>query len=98
MRIRTVGVVGAGVMGVGVAQSLAQTGHDVILVDISDAILEHAQEEIIRNIRLQLILNERSDQESIYTILNRITFTQDYYLFTDFVFVIENATEKWDIK
>lgn len=98
MSIRTVGVVGAGVMGVGVAQNLAQTGHDVILVDISDAILEHAQEEIIRNIRLQRMWNKKADQESIETILKRITFTQDYDLFTDVDFVIENTTEKWDIK
>jgi len=30
-----VGVVGAGVMGAGVAQDLAQTGHQVVLVDVS---------------------------------------------------------------
>ena len=33
MEIRTVGVVGAGVMGAGVAQNLAETGHDVVLID-----------------------------------------------------------------
>jgi 3-hydroxybutyryl-CoA dehydrogenase len=40
MNIQVVGVVGAGVMGIGVAQNLAQTGYQVILVDISEAILE----------------------------------------------------------
>jgi 3-hydroxybutyryl-CoA dehydrogenase len=98
MNIRTVGVIGAGVMGVGVAQNLALIGHNVILVDIADAILEHAKEEIIRNIRLQRMLDRKRDQESIENIIKRITFTQEYGLFTDVDFVIENATEKWDIK
>jgi 3-hydroxybutyryl-CoA dehydrogenase len=40
MNIQVVGVVGAGVMGIGVSQNLAQTGYQVILVDISEAILE----------------------------------------------------------
>ena len=31
MSIQTVGVIGSGVMGVGVAQNLAQSGHNVIL-------------------------------------------------------------------
>ena len=39
MNIQTVGVIGAGVMGVGVAQNLAQTGHHAVLLDISDDIL-----------------------------------------------------------
>ncbi|HEU5228021.1 MAG TPA: 3-hydroxyacyl-CoA dehydrogenase NAD-binding domain-containing protein [Ktedonobacteraceae bacterium] len=98
MNIRTVGVVGAGVMGIGVAQSLAQAGHNVILVDISDNILEHARAEITKNIRLQRMWNKKPDQESIETIIQRITFTQNYNLFTDVDFVIENATEKWEIK
>lgn len=98
MDIRTVGVVGAGVMGIGVAHNLAQTGHRVILVDISDTILNHAREEITRNIRLQRMLKRKQDQESVDDILKRITFTQDYGLFTDVDFVIENATEKWEVK
>jgi 3-hydroxybutyryl-CoA dehydrogenase len=98
MSIQTVGVIGSGVMGVGVAQNLAQTGHNVILIDISAGILEHAREEITRNIRLQRMWARKSDQESIETILKRITFTQEYGLLTDVDFVIENATEKWEVK
>lgn len=67
MNIQTVGVVGAGVMGVGVAHSLAQTGHKVILVNISDAILEHSREEITKNIRLQRIWSKKAAQETITT-------------------------------
>ncbi len=41
-----VGVVGAGVMGRGVAQSLAQSGIITFLVDVSDDILEVARDDI----------------------------------------------------
>ena len=46
MQVKSVGVVGAGVMGVGIAQDLAQTGHQVILVDLYDEILDRAQKKI----------------------------------------------------
>lgn len=98
MNIQTVGVIGSGVMGVGVAQNLAQTGHNVILVDISPDILNRAREDITRNIRLQRMWAKKADQESIETILERIAFTQEYGLLTDVDFVIENTTEKWDVK
>ncbi len=98
MDIHTIGVVGAGVMGVGVAQNLAQTGHRVILIDVADTILKHAEAEIRKNIRLQFMLSKEKGKESVNEILQRITFTQDNRLFTDVDFVIENATEKWEIK
>ena len=53
MDIQVVGVIGAGVMGVGVSQNLAQTGHQVILIDISESILERARQEIAKNNRFQ---------------------------------------------
>ncbi|GCE15664.1 3-hydroxyacyl-CoA dehydrogenase family protein [Tengunoibacter tsumagoiensis] len=98
MSQQIVGVVGAGVMGIGVAHNLAQTGHSVILVDIDQTILVHAKAEISKNLRMQRMLSKTKDMESSDTILNRITFTTDYGLLTDADFVIENATEKWEIK
>lgn len=85
-------------MGVGVAQSLAQAGYRVILIDISEDILEHARAEITKNIRFQRMWNKKPGQESAEEIMKRIAFTQEYGQFTDVDFVIENATEKWDIK
>ena len=98
MTIRIVGVVGAGVMGVGVAQNLAQSGYRVLLLDITDDILKHAREEISKNIRFQRMFSKASGQESIDAIIERITFTTDYFPFADADFVIENATENWEIK
>ncbi|MEG5035153.1 3-hydroxyacyl-CoA dehydrogenase NAD-binding domain-containing protein [Microcoleus sp. AT3-D2] len=98
MNIQVVGVVGAGVMGIGVAQNLAQTGYQVILVDISEEILENAKQEIKKNIRFQTLFNKEKKVGSPDDILKKITFSTNYKLLDSADFVVENVTEKWDIK
>jgi 3-hydroxybutyryl-CoA dehydrogenase len=98
MDIQVVGVVGAGVMGKGVSQDLAQTGHRVILLDVSQDILEHAKSEIKENIRLQSLFTKSEKAESPDEVLRQITFSTDYQLLSNVDFVIENVTEKWEIK
>jgi 3-hydroxybutyryl-CoA dehydrogenase len=99
---QSIGVVGAGTIGVGVAQSLAQAGHRVTLADISEAALERSREDIRRNVRMQRLLGGggcagagpvQSDE-----VLAQITFTTDYEAFADADYVVENVTEKWPIK
>ncbi len=98
MDIQTVGVVGAGVMGIGVAQNLAQAGFRVLLLDVSSEVLQRAKKDIIKNIRFSLLFDKTGRDESIENIVERIVFTTDYSTFADADFVIENATEKWEIK
>jgi 3-hydroxybutyryl-CoA dehydrogenase len=97
MNIQVVGVVGAGVMGVGVAQNLAQTGHQVILVDISEEILDKAKQEIRNNIRFQSFFN-KSDNPPPDSILSKIKFSTNYNYLENADFIVENVTEKWYIK
>jgi len=97
MDIKTVGVIGAGVMGIGVAQNLAQTNHQVILIDISEDILDHAKQKIQTNIRFQGFFNKKN-REAPENVLQKIRFTTDYKLLKDADFVVENVVEKWDIK
>lgn len=97
--MKTIGVIGAGVMGMGVAQNLAQVGYQVILVDIADGILAHAREEIYNKIRLQALFQK--NKESIPDpdeAIARINFTTDYQSLKAAEFIIENATEKWEVK
>jgi 3-hydroxybutyryl-CoA dehydrogenase len=98
MGIQTVGVVGAGVMGIGVSQNLAQTGHQVILLDVSDEILEQAKQEIRKNIRFQGFFKKSEKTDSPEDILHRIKFSTNYQFLESAEFVIENTTEKWDTK
>ncbi len=83
MEIRKVGVVGAGVMGVGLGQSLAQTGHEAILVDVSDAVLQRAREEIRQGLRFRGLFEKGERREDSATVLGRITFTTDLAALAD---------------
>ncbi len=51
-----VGVAGAGVMGVGVAQCVAAAGHEVTLLDVDTEVLARASAEIGRNVRMGPLL------------------------------------------
>jgi 3-hydroxybutyryl-CoA dehydrogenase len=97
MDVRIIGVIGAGVIGVGVSQNLAQTRHQVIFIDVSEEILDRAEQEIQKNIRLHSLL-KKSVSESPSDVLDRITFSTDYQLLKEADFVIENVTESWDVK
>lgn len=96
--IETVGVIGAGVIGRGVAQNLAQTGHTVILVDLSDEILQAAGKDIKNNIRMQRLWQRTADRSDLNEILARISYTTDYAALKNAEVVIENAVEKWEVK
>jgi 3-hydroxybutyryl-CoA dehydrogenase len=95
---RVVGVVGAGVMGAGVAQSLAQTGQRVVLLDVSDAVLARARAEIEKNVRFHGMFTKTKGGPTAAGVLEKITFTTDYAPFAGADFVIENVTEKWEVK
>lgn len=96
--MKLIGIIGAGVMGVGVAQNFAQKGFEVIIVDVSKEILDKAKESIYNNIRFQSLFSKDKIKEDIDTVISRIKFTTEYNLLADVDFVIENATENWDIK
>ncbi len=98
MDVQTVGVVGAGVMGIGVAQNLAQTGHQVLLVDISEDILDKAKHEIRNNIRFQEFFKKSDRQVTSDGIIEKIEFSTNYKILESADFIVENVTEKWDIK
>jgi 3-hydroxybutyryl-CoA dehydrogenase len=97
MEPETVGVVGAGVMGAGVAQNLSQAGLQVVVVDVSEEALCGCQARIQDGVRLFSLL-QREQAVSPVDVLQRIAFTTDYARLGAADFVIENVTEKWPIK
>ncbi|WP_111977552.1 3-hydroxyacyl-CoA dehydrogenase family protein [Algibacillus agarilyticus] len=99
MTQQVVGVIGAGVMGIGVAQNLAQSGFHVVLIDISVSALEKARNEIRNNIRFQAFgKKDKSQLDDPEAILDRINFTTEYAPLSDAFYVIENVSEKWEAK
>jgi len=91
-----IGVVGAGVMGVGVAQNLAQTGHDVVLVDKDESVLVNALATIERNCRLSRLMGGPAvDADAV---LSRIVTGVGAETAAKAEIVIENVPESWEIK
>ncbi|WP_103349410.1 3-hydroxyacyl-CoA dehydrogenase family protein [Amycolatopsis sp. CA-128772] len=90
------GVVGAGVMGIGVAQDFAAAGHEVVLVDKDERILEQARAEITRNCRLSRLMGGPSlDADEI---LARITTAVGLAALDKTEILVENVTEDWAVK
>jgi 3-hydroxybutyryl-CoA dehydrogenase len=101
--IRTIGVIGAGVMGGEVAQVCAQAGFDVVLVDTTDEILDRARQAIDRSLRFQRMIGGRRGLAAPPAagraeVLSRIRFTTVLADVAEADFVVENVTEDWDIK
>jgi 3-hydroxybutyryl-CoA dehydrogenase len=94
--VTIVGVVGAGVMGTGVAQNLAQSGHRVVLVDLDREILDRALAQIHRNARLSGLLG--GPVVDVDAVMAAITTTTEIADLADAEFVIENIVENWDAK
>jgi 3-hydroxybutyryl-CoA dehydrogenase len=97
MNMRTVGVIGAGVMGEGVAQSLAQAGLQVVLVDIADAALDRARRNIERSVAVAGLFS-KGPKVAAPELLARIRCTMDYAELKACDGVIENVPEQWSVK
>lgn len=98
MQINTIGVIGAGIMGSGMAQVMAQAGYDVRLIDISSEVLENAKQRLRNNVRQMKLLKTTAQPYQLSAIMQHITFSFDYQQLAEVDFVIENVTEKWEIK
>ena len=92
-----VGIVGAGVMGRSLAQALAQSGFEVLLIDLTIDILNDAQRSIGYALKSAALFNPQL-RARCDTTLARIETTTDYDALVQVGFVIENTTEDWSVK
>lgn len=97
MEVKTIGVVGAGTMGAGIAQTAAQAGLQVVLRDIKDSFVARGLSIISRNLARDVKKGRRS-QEEAEAILGRVTGTTSLADFDKCDFVIEAVIEKMDLK
>jgi len=97
MEIKTIGVIGAGAMGSGIAHVCALAGYDVALVDKERAFAEAAIEVIRGNMERQVRRGRISDDE-MATALGRITVVGSYGDLAQCDCVIEAATENEAVK
>ncbi len=97
MSIQTIGVIGAGQMGNGIAHVLAVAGYDVLMTDISQDALDASQKIIAANLGRQSSRGKISD-EDMHSALERITTTLKLPDLGNSDLVIEAATEREPIK
>ena len=95
--MRTVGVIGAGQMGSGIAQTIAQNGGKVLLSDIRLELAENARAGIEKSL-VKLVGRGKLEADDAEAALARITPVADYAPMAEADLIIEAATEREEIK
>lgn len=95
--MQTIGVIGAGQMGAGIAQVAAQSGHATLLADLSLDLAERGKTGIARQLA-RAVDKGKLDAGNAAATLARITAVADHNAFAQCDMVIEAATEREDIK
>lgn len=97
MSIKTIGIIGAGTMGNGIAQSCAMSGFATVMLDINDAALGKGMATISKSLD-RLIKKEKVTEEEKSAIVGRIKTTTDMNDMSCVDLVIEAATENEGLK
>jgi len=95
--VRTVGVIGCGLMGSGISEVVARAGQTAVVLETSDELVERGRERIETS-TLRAVERGRLDAEERTAVLGRISLTTDVQDLADVDLVIEAATEDHDTK
>ena len=97
MAIKEASIMGAGVMGMGIAQALAQQGFEVTVCDLERSMLERGLERTGKNLE-SLVRKEKITAEEAEKIVSRIETTTNIEDVTAVDLVIEAVTENMEVK
>jgi 3-hydroxybutyryl-CoA dehydrogenase len=97
MHIQKVGVIGAGTMGNGIAQSCAVTGIDVVMVDVAEAAVLRGLSTVTGSLE-RLLKKEKISAADKEAALSRIKGTTSYDALKGCDLIIEAATEHEELK
>jgi 3-hydroxybutyryl-CoA dehydrogenase len=92
MEVKTIGVVGAGQMGSGIAQVAAQAGYEVLLLDASEEALRRGLEAIRRSLA-KFLEKGRITEEALEAALGRIRTTLDLEALGEADLIVEAIVE-----
>jgi 3-hydroxybutyryl-CoA dehydrogenase len=95
--IRTIGVVGAGTMGHGIAQVAALSGYEVVLVDAAPAALERGRSQIGKGLE-RLVGKGKLAPEDRDRALERLKTAGDLTAFAHADLVVEAVVERLEVK
>ncbi|MPW19659.1 3-hydroxybutyryl-CoA dehydrogenase [Paraburkholderia sp. CNPSo 3157] len=96
-KIETIGIVGAGTMGNGIAQVSAVAGLKVVLIDVTDAALEKGVATLTASLA-KLVEKGKIDASARDAALTRIETSTDYQRLSSADIVVEAATENVELK
>ncbi|HEX7358230.1 MAG TPA: 3-hydroxyacyl-CoA dehydrogenase family protein [Ignavibacteriaceae bacterium] len=96
-RINNVAIIGAGIMGRGIAQTVASMGLDVVIVEVDPEKLENAKTKLVDTIdnEIKRWAMTKSDKKSIFS---RIKWETDLSSVKDCEIIIESVQEDFDLK
>jgi len=98
MEIKRVAVIGAGIMGHGIAQVAASAGFEVYLNDINEKYLQGARSKINDSLE-RLVKKGKVSEGERDRVLSRISFTTDFVkAVTNAELVIEAVSENLEVK
>jgi 3-hydroxybutyryl-CoA dehydrogenase len=92
-----IAVIGAGQMGNGIAHVFAQSGFDVVMIDVAQAALDKGRETISRNLDRQVKKGTISQADHA-TVLGRVAVATSTDAVAGAALVVEAATENRDLK
>lgn len=92
-----IGVIGAGTMGNGIAQTAAANGFDVVMCDIKEEFVNRGIENISKSLD-RFVKKETMTEDQKNEILGRISTTTDLEELKDCFLIVEAATENFEIK
>jgi 3-hydroxybutyryl-CoA dehydrogenase len=95
--IRTVGIIGAGTMGNGIAQACAVAGLEAVMVDINDSAVERGRGAIAGSLE-RLVKKDKLSAADRDAALARVRGSTDYEALKAAQIVIEAATENHELK
>ena len=95
--LQTIGVIGAGTMGSGIAQACAVVGFSITMIDVDEAAVARGRDAVSSSLD-RLVKKEKLSAADKEAALNRIDGTTDYGALRKCDFVIEAATENEALK
>jgi 3-hydroxybutyryl-CoA dehydrogenase len=96
-KIESVGVLGAGLMGHGIAQVAAESGYRVVVREVDEDTLQEGLGKIEKQLQ-RAVVKGRTSQEDADAVLARISGTTDYGALSGCDLVIEAITESLPLK
>lgn len=97
MQVKSIGVIGGGIMGSGIAHVSALAGYSTLLFDIVPDVLSRAKQQITANLQKGVEL-KKLDTEEMDAALSNLTFTDNFQQTSQSDFIIEAIPENIALK